>query len=44
MLPEIVEKPRAYIIDRHDGLRTTLLWLNGAVGNFLFAAKLNLPD
>ncbi|MCH2212851.1 MAG: hypothetical protein MK110_16230 [Fuerstiella sp.] len=43
VLPEIVEKPRAYIIDRNDGLRTTLLWLNGAVGDFLFAAKLKGP-
>jgi hypothetical protein len=43
VLPEIVKNPRAYIIDRNDGLRTTLLWLNGAVGDFLFAAKLKGP-
>ena len=43
VLPEIVKEPRAYLIDRNDGLRTTLLWLNGAVGDFLFAAKLKGP-
>ena len=40
VLPKIVKQPRAYLIDRNDGLRTTLLWLNGAIGDFLFAAKL----
>lgn len=43
VLPEIVKEPRAYLIDRNDGPRTTLLWLNGAVGDFLFAAKLKRP-
>ena len=43
VLPQIVKEPRAYLIDRNDGLRTTLLWLNGAVGDFLFAAKLKGP-
>jgi len=44
LLPELVKEPRAYLIDRNDGLRTTLLWFNGAVGDFLFAAKLKGPD
>ena len=39
VLPQIVKEPRAYLIDRNDGLRTTLLWLNGAVGDFLFAGQ-----
>ena len=43
VLPGLVKEPRAYLIDRYDGLRTTLLWLNGAVGDFLFAAKLKEP-
>jgi len=39
-LPKIVTKPAAYLIDRNDGLRTTLLMLNGAVGDHTFAAKI----
>ena len=33
------EKPAAYFIEHNDGLRTTLLMLNGAVADFLFAAR-----
>ena len=43
VLPHLVKEPRAYLIDRNDGLRTTLLWFNGAIGDFLFAAKLKKP-
>ena len=39
-LPKLVENPAAYLIERNDGLRTTLLMLNGAVGDFTFAAQL----
>ena len=39
VLPQIVEKPAAYFIEYADGLRTTLLMLNGAVGDFTFAAR-----
>jgi len=39
-LPKIVANPAAYLIDRSDGLRTTLLMLNGAVGDYTFAARL----
>ena len=39
-LPKLVTKPAAYLIDRSDGLRTTLLMLNGAVGDYTFAARL----
>jgi hypothetical protein len=40
VLPDIVEDPWAWIIERNDGLQTTLLLMNGAAGDFLFAAKL----
>jgi hypothetical protein len=39
-LPKLVTHPAAYLIDRNDGLRTTLLMLNGAVGDYTFAARL----
>jgi hypothetical protein len=38
-LPKLVKQPAAYVIDRADGLRTTLLMLNGAVEDFTFAAR-----
>ena len=45
VLPAIVKKPAAYLIERNDGLRTTLLMLNGAVGDFTFAARVKgMPD
>jgi hypothetical protein len=40
VLPDIVDDPWAWIIERNDGLQTTLLLVNGAAGDFLFAAKL----
>ena len=39
VLPRIVKHPAAYLIERHDGLKTTLLMLNDAVGDFTFAAR-----
>src|SRR3989442_269040 len=43
-LPKLVPKPAAYFIERNDGLRTTLLMLNGALKDFNFAAKVrNMP-
>jgi hypothetical protein len=39
ILPSIVEDPAAYLIERDNGLTTTLLMLNGAVGDFTFAAR-----
>ncbi len=39
-LPKLVKNPSAYRIERNDGLRTTLLMLNGALGDFCFAAQL----
>jgi hypothetical protein len=39
VLPKLVEKPAAYLIEYRDGLRTTLLMLNGAVKDFTFAAR-----
>ena len=39
-LPNLVPNPAAYLIERNDGLRTTLLMLNGAVRDFTFAAQL----
>ena len=38
-LPKLVKKPAAYFIERNDGLRTTLLMLNGAIKDFNFAAR-----
>ena len=39
-LPGLVEKPAAYFIEHNDGLKTTLLMLNGAIRDFCFACKL----
>ena len=39
-LPRLVKNPSAYLIERTDGLRTTLLMLNGALQDFTFAARL----
>ena len=39
-LPKLVENPAAYFIEYNDGLQATLLMLNGAVGDFCFAARL----
>ena len=39
VLPQIVQNPSAYFIEYADGLRATLLMLNGAVGDFNFAAR-----
>ncbi len=36
----LVENPAAYLIEYNDGLRATLLMLNGAVRDYCFAAKL----
>ena len=38
-LPELVKNPTAYFIERNDGLKTTLLMLNGALQDFNFAAR-----
>lgn len=37
---KIVKKPAAYFIERNDGLRTTLLMLDGAVRDYTFAARI----
>ncbi len=39
-LPRLVERPAAYFIEYNDGLKATLLMLNGAVKDFCFAARL----
>jgi hypothetical protein len=39
-LPKLVENPAAYFIEHNDGLKTTLLMLDGAVRDFCFAARL----
>ena len=36
----LVENPAAYLIEYNDGLRATLLMLNGAVRDYCFAGKL----
>ena len=40
VLPDLVKNPAAYFIEYRDGLRTTLLMLDGAVRDFNFAARL----
>jgi hypothetical protein len=39
-LPRLVKNPAAYFIEYRDGLKGTLLMLNGAVKDFTFAARL----
>ena len=43
-LPKLVPHPAAYFIEHNDGLRTTLLMLNGALADFNFAASLENGD
>jgi hypothetical protein len=38
-LQKLVADPAAYFIEHNDGLRTTLLMLNGAIKDFNFAAR-----
>jgi len=38
-LPRLAQNPSAYFIEHNDGLHTTLLMLNGAVGDYTFAAR-----
>ena len=39
-LPRLVEQPEACLVDYSDGVRAAVLMLNGAVGDFTFAARL----
>ncbi len=39
-LPKLVKNPAAYFIEYRDGLKATLLMLNGAIKDFTFAARL----
>lgn len=39
-LPRLVEHPEACLVDYSDGLSAAVLMLNGAVGDFTFAARL----
>lgn len=38
-LPKLARNPAAYFIEHNDGLKTTLLMLNGALKDFNFAAR-----
>jgi len=38
-LPKLVKAPSAYFIEYRDGLKATLLMLNGAIKDFTFAAR-----
>lgn len=38
-LRKLVKNPAAYFIEHRDGLKTTLLMLNGAVSDYTFAAR-----
>jgi hypothetical protein len=45
LLPKLADKPAAYFIEYRDGLKATLLMLNGAIKDFNFAARIQgLPD
>ena len=39
-LPRLVEHPEACLVDYSDGMQAAVLMLNGAVGDFTFAARL----
>jgi hypothetical protein len=39
-LPALVKTPAAYVVEYRDGLQATMLLLNGATRDFLFAARL----
>ena len=39
-LPRLVEDPEACLVDYSDGMRAAVLMLDGAVGDFTFAARL----
>ena len=39
-LEELVASPAAYLLEYNDGLRACLLMLNGAIGDYTFAAEL----
>jgi hypothetical protein len=43
-LEALVQDPAAYLIEYNDGLRATLLMLNGAVSDFTFACRLRGPE
>ena len=43
-LPRLVKEPAAYFIEHNDGLKTTLLMLNGAIRDYCFACKLAGED
>jgi len=43
-LEKLVQKPAAYLIEYSDGLRATLLMLNGAVSDYTFAAQVHGMD
>lgn len=44
-LRRLVEKPAAYVIEFRDGLRATLLMLNGAIADYNFACRIQgQPD
>lgn len=40
VLPKLVEKPLACVIEYRDGVKATLLMLNGAIKDFNFSARL----
>jgi len=45
VLPKLVAKPAAYFIEYKDGLKATLLMLDGALKDFNFAAKVRgMPE
>ncbi|MSV29209.1 MAG: hypothetical protein EXQ52_10795, partial [Bryobacterales bacterium] len=41
---KLAKNPAAYFIERNDGLRTTLLMLNGVQSDYTFAAKVKGMD
>ena len=39
LLPKLVSEPRAWVLEHRDGLRSTILVLDGALADFNFAVK-----
>jgi hypothetical protein len=39
LVPKLARRPQAWLLEHHDGLRTSILVLDGVVGDFNFAVR-----